>query len=130
MAGAKEQGRSKDSLIAIWVGKQTKPEVERWAAKESERTGMRINANGLAKEIFLSAFEAYKVAGSLARFKAWSSNVTKSTGNMEPNSHISKRAGDVTKEATLNSRLRMGTDIIGTAKAKAQKPKTDRSKTS
>jgi hypothetical protein len=62
-------GRSKESLIGIWIGKQVKPEVEASAIAESELTGVELNANALAKEIFLWAFPIYRQAGSLAKLK-------------------------------------------------------------
>lgn len=62
-------GRSKESLIGIWVGKQVKPEIEASAIAESDLTGVALNANALAKEIFLWAFPIYRQAGSLAKLK-------------------------------------------------------------
>ena len=64
-----EIGRSRESMLALWVGKQLKPDVEARAEAESARTGIRINGNALAKEIFLWAWDLYLKAGSLAELK-------------------------------------------------------------
>lgn len=59
----------KDSQMNIWVGKQAGPELDELARRESEMTGHTISRLGLAREMFLWAFELYKKAGSLSRLK-------------------------------------------------------------
>lgn len=66
----KTRGRSKESLIGIWVGKDLKPEIESSAVRETALTGIELNANGLAKEIFLWAWKQYRAAGSLRELKS------------------------------------------------------------
>jgi hypothetical protein len=70
MASPEKPGRSKESLIGIWVGKDIKPEIELSAVRETALTGIDLNANGLAKEIFLWAWKQYRAAGSLRELKA------------------------------------------------------------
>lgn len=62
-------GRSAESLVGIWVGKQIKPDIELRAKEESVRTGVDLTGNALAKEIFLWAYSAYVKVGSLAALK-------------------------------------------------------------
>jgi hypothetical protein len=59
----------KDSQMNIWVGKQIGPELDEHARRESETTGHTITRLGLAREIFLWAFDLYKKTGSLSRLK-------------------------------------------------------------
>ncbi|MCU1273781.1 MAG: hypothetical protein JWO48_1212 [Bryobacterales bacterium] len=59
----------KDSQMNIWVGKQVGPELDELAKRESEMTGYTISRLGLAREIFLWAFELYRKTGSLSRLK-------------------------------------------------------------
>ena len=71
--GAKPDAREalrKQSMVNLWVGKETGLELEGFAEREQQHTGHTTTKTGLAREIFVWAFHIYRRAGSLAKLKS------------------------------------------------------------
>jgi hypothetical protein len=75
-------------MVNVWVGKEVGPELDVLAEIEAKESGHTTTRIGLAREIFLWAFEVYKRAGSLARLKA--SHLMNPSGRYSP--EVQKRA--------------------------------------
>lgn len=131
----KLEGRSKASLIAFWIGKEIKPDIEAHAVKESELTGIALNANGLSKEIFAWAFPVYKQAGSLAALKKLQI-AAESTNPAVPQAYIKEKSTAANllrpaEDAALLARAKDLLDLLDEAKIqgpakRAKKKQRDR----